>query len=350
MRIFAGLTAFTAAALAACTEPTPPSDASVPSFRTTWDLVSTIAFVSTRDDPTNPFLGAEIYLMDGNGQNQRRITTNADGDAFPALSPDGKKIVFDSNRLRAEGEPLNTSDLFLMAPDGTEQQWLTRGSSATWSPDGKYVAFHRSASGTGLPIKPDPGAATFDSDIFVANVDEVLAGVAGPTNLTNNPAAIDDDPDWSPDGERIAFTSHDVNDNHMNSVTAEIYVIHANGSGGVPVRLTDNAEEERAPAWSPDGTRIAFMCRRGGSDFEICVMNADGTDQVQLTDNTVLDATVSWSPDGGQLAFSRMVAAGRQQVFRMNVDGTGQTQLTSSAGSNLLARWGQLRVQAEKQP
>jgi TolB protein len=350
MRMITRLTAFAAAALAGCTEPTPPPDASVPSLRMTWELVSTIAFVSTRDDPANPFLGAEIYLMAENGENQRRITANADGDGLPVLSPDGKTIVFDSNRLRAEGEPLNTSDLFLMNTDGTEQAWLTRGSSATWSPDGKSVAFHRSASGTGLPIKPDPGAATFDSDIFVANVDDVLAGVAGPRNLTNSPAAIDDDADWSPDGERIAFTSHDVNDNHMNSVTAEIYVMNADGSGGPPVRLTNNVEEERAPAWSPDGSRIAFMCRRGGSDFEICVMNADGTDQVQLTDNTVLDATVSWSPDGGQLAFSRMVAAGRQQVFRMNVDGTGETQLTSEAGTNLLARWGQLRVRGKEQP
>jgi TolB protein len=269
-------------ALGACTETTRPSERPVPSLQTTWQLVSTIAFTSTRDDPSaNPLLAAEVYLVDGDGGNPRRITANADGDGFPALSPDGKKIVFESNRFRVAGEPLNTSDLFLMNADGTEQQWLVRGASANWSPDGKHVVFHRSASGTALPIKPDPGAATFDSDIFMMNVDDALISAASPTNLTNSPGAIDDDPDWSPDGNRIVFTSHDATDNHLNSVTAEIYVIDLSESGGPPVQLTDNLEEERAAAWSPDGTRISFMCRRGGPDFEICVMNADGTGQVQ---------------------------------------------------------------------
>jgi Tol biopolymer transport system component len=242
----------------ACTEATRPSERPVPSLQATWQLVSTIAFTSTRDDPSaNPLLAAEVYLVDGDGGNPRRITANADGDGFP------------------------TSDLLLMNADGTEQQWLVRGASANWSPDGKHVVFHRSASGTALPIKPDPGAATFDSDIFMMNVDDALISAASPTNLTNSPGAIDDDPDWSPDGNRIVFTSHDATDNHLNSVTAEIYVIDLSESGGPPVQLTDNLEEERAAAWSPDGTRISFMCRRGGPDFEICVMNADGTGQVQ---------------------------------------------------------------------
>ena len=102
-------------------------------------LRSTIAFVSTRHDPEvdpavdpqRAWLAAEIYLMDGEGTNPRRLTENAYSDGFPALSPDGTRIVFDSNRLRAEGEPFNTSDLFVMKADGTGQTSLTRGSSAT---------------------------------------------------------------------------------------------------------------------------------------------------------------------------------------------------------------------------
>src|SRR6266542_2524625 len=145
-------------------------------------LRSTIAFVSTRHDPAadpavNPqraWLAAEIYLMNADGTNARRLTENAYADGFPALSPDGTRVVFDSNRLRVEGEPFNTSDLFLMNADGTGQTHLIRGSSATWSPDGKMIAYHASASGNGQPIKPDPGAATNDNDIFVMNIGDFL--------------------------------------------------------------------------------------------------------------------------------------------------------------------------------
>src|SRR6266542_874831 len=83
---------------------------------------STIAFVSTRGDPTgHPWLAAEIYLMNGDFTNRRRLTENTFGDGFPALSPDGKRIVFDSNRLRTEADPLNTAHLFVMNADGSEQ-------------------------------------------------------------------------------------------------------------------------------------------------------------------------------------------------------------------------------------
>ncbi|MDP9202238.1 MAG: hypothetical protein M3P26_09975, partial [Gemmatimonadota bacterium] len=275
-------------------------------------LRSTIAFVSTRHDstadptvdPQRALLAAEIYLMNGDGTNPRRLTQNTHFDAFPSISPDGRRIVFDSNRLRGEGDPFNRSDLFVMNTDGTGQTLLVRGSSATWSPDGKQIAFHASASGKGPPIKPDPGAATNDNDIFVLSVDDFLKNGVRPKNITNSPDAIDDDPDWSPNAQKIVFTSHAVTDDQINSVTAEIYVINSAGTG-TPARLTNNVEEERAPSWSPDGKRIVFSCRRGGPDFEICVMNADGTGQVQLTDNDVPDLTSSWSPDGKKIVFHR---------------------------------------------
>jgi Tol biopolymer transport system component len=150
-----------------------------------FELVSKIAITSTRDNPTGDPLTGAIYLIDPDGSNPQRLTDtdNAYSDFFPMLSPDGKKIVFDSNRLNADsGQPLNVGDLFVMDADGTDQVLLTRGGSATWSPDGKYIAFHASASyyasggtETGLPIKGDVGAAMTDSDLFVANVDELAA-------------------------------------------------------------------------------------------------------------------------------------------------------------------------------
>lgn len=339
MKTITAVLALLAGGLAACGQPVQPSEGLPLSLQRTWEwgLASTIAFTSTGDEPAG-----EIYVMNPDAMDVRRLTHNTAGDGFAALSPDGKKIVFNSNRRRLESEPANTVDLFVMAADGTEEAYVIRGSSPAWSPDGKSIAFHASASGTALPIKTDPGAATFDSDIFTANVDDILEHGAGRKNLTNSPEAIEDDPDWSPDGQRIVFTSHDVTDNHLNSITAEIYVINADGTGGL-ARLTNNVEEERAPSWSPDGSRIVFMCRRGGPDFELCVMNADGSGQIQLTDNTVLDATATWSPDGSQIVFHRPVA-GRFQLWLINADGTGQTQLTNTAGLNLFANWGAIRV------
>jgi TolB protein len=347
-------------------------------------LESTIAFTSTRDHIsdglTPPLRGGEIYL--GNPDltttppltNLRRLTDNFAFDGFPNLSPDGKRIVFDRSRLTATpcqptnfpNNCINDSDLFLMNGDGTEQTLLTHGTSATWSPDSKNIAFHASASGTGTPLRLDPGSATSDSDIFVVNLDDLLAGLAQPRNLTNSPDKIDDDADWSPDGQAIAYTAHDVGDEGPNyplrpfiSNSAEIYVRSADGTG-TPQRLTNNQQEERGPSWSPDGTRIAFACRIGGgtADSEICVMDADGQNYQPLTDNTVADLTPSWSPDGDKILFHRTVGgagSNNQQLFVMNAalnaDGTlpTATQLTfgtptSGDGINNIANWGELRV------
>jgi TolB protein len=300
-------------------------------------LEERVAFTSTRDLPA-----AEIYLMNLDGTNVERVTDNLVGDALPDLRPDGKRIVFDSNRLRAEGEHIFRSDLFVMKTDGSEQMFVARGSSADWSPDGKSVTFHASASGLITPIRNDPGGPTIDSDIFIVNVDAALDEGADPTNITNTPAQIEEQPDWSPDGEKIVYTRFNVGDNPNQPTGMEIFVVNADGSG-TPEQLTDNSEEERAPAWSPDGTRIVFMCRYGGTDFEICIMNADGSGLVQVTNNSVQELGIRWSVGGDQFVFNRGVD-GRNQIFSINVDGTGETQLTNTVGHNLFPAPGFARI------
>jgi Tol biopolymer transport system component len=327
-----------------------------------FELVSKIAFTSSRDhfDSSIPLLNqGEIYLMDSDGSDLQRLTSNEYMDALPMLSSDGKKIVFDSNRLTTDlltnpqtGEPiLNISDLFVMDADGENETLLTRGSSATWSPDSKYIAFHASASyytsGGTVTLSPAgdaPGAATRDSDIFVANVDDlaaapdVLTRTQLATNITNTPGLREEDADWSPDGRSIVFTSRTPGD----PAGSEIYVINPDGSGRHA--LTHNDYEERGPSWSPDGTRIAFSARIDGPDFEICVMNADGSGIQQLTYNDVGDLTPSWSPDGTQIAFHRFISPNEAEIFVMNADGSGIQQLTDTPGTNLLAQWGEVRT------
>ena len=318
------------------------------------DPRTVIVFASGRDNPAAGQLQLEIYLMDEDFTNSLRLTSNTNADSMPALSPDGRgRIVFDSNRMRIPGvERPNTSDLFLMKDDGSLQTFLVRGSSATWSPDSRSIAFHRSASGTAPPIGiPDLGAPTTDSDIFVATVCDLVAGLP-PTNITNSAGEIDDDASWSPDGQKILWTAHDDGDAPLVRPSQDIYVMNADGSGRV--NLTDNSPvEERGPAWSPDGTRIVYMCRVGDPatptsttpTFEICVMNSDGSDSRRLTHNTLPDGTPTWSPDGTRILFNRAVPPPNQQLHIMNADGSEQTQVTFPPGFNLFASFGEVEAE-----
>ncbi len=316
--------------------------------------VEQIAFVSSRHNPAGvPQQNfAEIYLMNPDGTNVVRVTTNDFGDAFPAFSPDAKgRIVFDSNRDNAPGDPINRSDLFLMKRDGTNQQPLARGgSSASWSPDSQSIAFHRSASGMGLPINPNPGAPAADSDIFVARVCDLLAGLP-PTNITNSEGMVDTDASWSPDGTKILFTRFLASDNPLTPASAEVFHINPDGTG--LTQLTFNGVEERAPSWSNDGTRITYMCKQGptvpnGLDNEICVMNPDGSGQTQLTFNTINDATSSFSPDDKKIIFHRGGPGTSTQirVIILNPDGStseAPQPLTSPPGISLFPDWGFVR-------
>ena len=317
--------------------------------QTSFTLEPTIAFSSTRDntDLTAVAQGLEIYITELDGvTNPRRLTFNEHQDTFPAFSPDGKKLTFDSNRLRVTGEHINISDLWVMDADGAQQTMLVkRAGSSSWAPDSKNVAFHGSAGGAGVPIKGDIGSALSDNDIFILNIDDCLAGACSPSNITNDPSQIDDDPDWSPDGSRIAFTSHSVLDTGQDSETAEIWTMNPDGSNRM--QLTFNNEEERGPSWSPDGKKILYMCRalwlNSGTDFELCVMDADGSNLQVLTNNLTPDLTANWTPDGSKIIFHRTIG-GFNQLFVINADGTDVQQLTGSAGHTLFANPGYLRV------
>src|SRR5262245_49376181 len=279
-------------------------------------LEEKIVFTDTCDDPAG-----DVILMNPDGTGRFNLT-RAFGvsDGFATISPKGNQVVFESNRLRTESEPINTSDLFLTSRDGTELNFLIRGSSATWSPDGHNIAYHASASGAAVP-PGEPGTAADDSDIFSANVDDLLAGVP-PTNLTNDgPLYIDEDADWSPDGTKIAFTRRQLPFVYPDP-NNKIQLMNADGSG--VVQLDHNTDEERAPAWSPDGTRIAYMCTSGGLNLEICTIKADGTDKMQLTfTDNVVNATPAWSPDGTKIVFhGDDLSTFKAQLFVMNADGS----------------------------
>ena len=101
------------------------------------------------------------------------------------------------------------------------------------------------------------------------------------------------DPDWSPDGSTIVFTS-------KRDGNREIYRMGASGEN--PVRLTTNPAADYRPAWAPDGQAIAFVSDRDGNP-KIYVMKTGETPPIRLTDNGVVDSDPAWSPDGTRIAF-----------------------------------------------
>ncbi len=124
-------------------------------------------------------------------------------------------------------------------------------------------------------------------------------------------------PAWSPDGSRIAFQAY-------RDGQAEIYVMNANGSG--QTRLTNHGDYDGQPAWSPDGSQIAFVRRESGQ-YRIWVMDADGSNQRRLS-NQAYSENPAWSPDGSQIAYdSDGNGDGWQEIWLMNADGSNQREV-----------------------
>jgi len=236
------------------------------------------------------------------------LTNNKARDKEPSWSPDGTKIIFDSDR---DGN----AEIYIMNADGSGQVNITNNPeakdlSSSWSPDGTKIAFRLQANKI--------------SEIFIMNADG-----SEKVNITNNQGARDISPTWSPDGKMIAFESERNN-------REEIYIINSDDTG--LIMLTENPGLDYAPSWSPDGEKIAFVSEKDGNN-EIFVINIDGTDQENLTNNLVENSIdPAWSPDGNRIAFTSD-REGNNEIYIMNTDGTGIYRLTNNQGNDMYPCW-----------
>lgn len=241
-------------------------------------------------------------------------------------SPDGRKIAYVAGGSRAD-DPFV---VYVMNADGSDKRNLTRewgldfNVFPIWSPDWKRIAFVRDPC-------PDAGACTRFSHIYVMNADgSALRRLARGGKVRRIwsgqgvcPCAAG--PAWSPDGRKIAFGSE-------QDGPVDIYVM--NREGKAQRRLTRTAEEEGSLAWSPDGRRIAVVVQDRKATGPVTskhlyVVNADGSGGRLLGRGQA----PTWSPDGRKIAF-RSDRDGNGEVYVVNADGTGLRRVTTNPRSD----------------
>ena len=228
-------------------------------------------------------------------------------------APDTSRIVFSSSidHPDAIGD-LSDQEIYVMNADGSGRRRLTNNDTfdndPDWSPDGKRIAFSSLREGR--------------LGVFVMNADGTQQKRLTP--LTETAGGVQR-PTFSPDG-RIAL---------QGRVRQDIYVINPDGTG--LTNITRHPARDHGAAWSPDGGRIAFVSERDGNE-EIYVMDPDGKDVVRLTFSDARDRRPAWSPDNSRIAF-HSDRDGDQEIYVMNADGSNPVRLTFNPGEDGHPSW-----------
>jgi Tol biopolymer transport system component len=238
-------------------------------------------------------------------------------------------------------------DLYVMNPDGSGIRRITttagpsRSGSGKFSPDGRQLLFQSNREGVWEPIR-NPPANVFPAPTQQYSVRVYLVSVDGgePTRVSSGPG-MDQVPVFMRDGTRFSFTG--TRDGNF-----EVYL--ASVASADVKRLTFNNATDFATDWSPDGSKLLFQSNRAAfgkvganlqTEFDVFAVGPQGEnddDVVQLTDSPGFDGMAVWSPDGTKIAFVS-ARAGGPQVFTMNADGSAVRQLTTSAGGNYEPAW-----------
>ena len=212
-----------------------------------------------------------------------------------------------------------TNQIWAINGDGSNPRQLTStgvNTQPTFSPDGTKIAFDSNRGGGNFQL-------------FVMNADG-----SGQTQVTNTNGNVGGS-GWSPDGSQIA-----VNDD--SSGTNQIYKVNV-ASGTESAGRSRQAGRTRTRTGRPTAPRSstsASICTSFCGSESVFLMNADGTNQHNLTNAPIFDADPAWSPDGTQIAFVRDLGGQNFNVFTANADGTNQVQLTFAGQRNSFPNWG----------
>lgn len=265
------------------------------------NITKKIAFASKRDG------NFEIYTVNDDGADLKRLTNSKNDDLKPQWSTDGAKILY----LSKKGKEFTVR---VMNNDGSGQVELARNCVSDyqplWSPDSTKILF----------------VAKVKSKNTICTV-----GADG-SNLTRL-TEIDTEgsyPSWSPDGSRILYLEKYRTDNY-------IYVMKPEGTE--KQKITRENGSYQAPTWSPDGQKIAFLSTKKtllGTYNRITVMNNDGSNPIEIADGSKKVENIdckddfSWSPDGTVIAFTKVAEV------EAHVSESGSVTFTYVYGVNIV--------------
>ena len=280
--------------------------------------------------------GKELFVVGADGNNLIRLTADQTITLSPAWSPDGKSIIytqFDMIRGRQMGTVLKLHRLstgkreILSARDGMN-------SGGSWSPDGKKIAMTLSFNG-----RPELYLVSADGGEPQPLSRSIqwrrLAGEGFQPSIAG--LLFDVEPDWSPDGNRIVFSS-------ARTGHPMIYIVDV--ATRVATQLTFAGQYNATPAWSPRGDKIVFAAQRTGEgNFDLYGIDPDGNNLQRLTsgDNPsgkrFNNESPSWAPTGRHLAYASN-EGGQYGVYVMNVDGNFQKKISPPGMDCSMPSWG----------
>jgi Tol biopolymer transport system component len=275
-----------------------------------------------------------IYVRTLDGSIDRELTTLEGVETSPAWSPDGSQIAFTATVnsphptkcLPRTAIPSCNVDLYIINADGTNLRRLTSSVAAermaSWSPDGTRIVFQSHGIVDGCPCSP----------LHIINVDGT-----GDTPLTGHGTFLSF-PSWNQTTNMIAFESARMTSSSLMTIDPETFVVR-------PLAIKPASSETSAPAWSPNGTEIAFVSGPTTPHGVLAIMGIDGTNgnlntiqHMSLNVNVDRAFPPTWSPDGQYLAFASDDGSA-ETLYIVKRDGTGLTQITDNATTYYAPAW-----------